>query len=99
MHHANISYTRDHLSELLLRVQEGESILILDRQKPVARLEPVSASPAPDHDGRADLARRGLLRVARQPLDLAAFTALPLPTPSPGCDAVAILLAEREDRA
>ena len=41
MNMANISYTRNHLSELINRVKEGETILIMDRQRPVARLEPV----------------------------------------------------------
>ncbi|MBX3747863.1 MAG: type II toxin-antitoxin system Phd/YefM family antitoxin [Verrucomicrobiae bacterium] len=43
MDKANATYTRNHLSEILARVREGETILIMDRQQPVARLEPVEA--------------------------------------------------------
>ena len=46
MNKANISYTRNHLSELLSLVKEGETILIVDRQVPVARLGPLRPSAA-----------------------------------------------------
>lgn len=98
MNKANISYTRNHLSEMLARVRDGESILILDRQRPVARLEPVTGPSAygsvPWQD---DLVRRGLLRTARTHLDSKAFSALPMPTPEAGGDVLDALLADREE--
>lgn len=42
MKSSNISYLRNHLSEVLNCVREGESVTVLDRRKPVARLVPYS---------------------------------------------------------
>ena len=42
---ATISQLRNGLSAYLRRVRRGESILIMDRKIPVARLIPVEASP------------------------------------------------------
>ncbi len=98
MNQANISYTRNHLSEMLARVRNGESILIVDRQHPVARLEPVSGpSVRDDASWQADLVRRGLLRTARTPLDAKALSALPLPGSEPDGDILDALLADREE--
>ena len=98
MNKANISYTRNHLSEMLARVRDGESILIVDRQHPVARLEPVSGpSTGGGLPWQTDLVRRGLLRPARNPLDARALSALPLPAPEAGGDILDALLADREE--
>jgi antitoxin (DNA-binding transcriptional repressor) of toxin-antitoxin stability system len=94
---ANISYTRNHLSEMLLRVREGETILIVDRQQPVARLEPVAGASTHGLPWQADLVRRGLVRSARGRLDVKALGAMPLPTPSGGGDILGALLTEREE--
>ena len=83
---------------MLARVREGESILIVDRQHPVARLEPVTGSSAcDDAPWRADLVRRGLLRPARTPLDAKTFGALPMSDPEAGGDILDALLADREE--
>ena len=96
MNVANISYARNHLSELLNRVRDGETVLIVDRQTPVARLEPPEnlskASPA----WKADLVRRGIVRPARRRLNPETLKALPLPTPHDKGDILAALLADRE---
>ena len=97
MNKANISYTRNHLSEMLSRVREGETILIVDRQQPVARLEPVAGLSARGIPWQADLVRRGLVRPARGHLDVKALGALTLPTPRGGGDILDALLAEREE--
>ncbi|MEI6676765.1 MAG: hypothetical protein WCO57_16465 [Verrucomicrobiota bacterium] len=94
---ANISYTRNHLSEMLSRVKGGETILIVDRQQPVARLEPITGPTTRNLPWQDDLVRRGLVRRARHHLDTNMFVALPLPTPRNECDILATLLAERED--
>jgi prevent-host-death family protein len=94
---ANISYTRNHLSELVARVKAGEAILIVDRHQPVARLEPLSMPAADTSDWQASFLRRGLIRPARQKLDREALRALPLPTPRRGGDILRAVLAERED--
>ena len=96
MNKASTSYARNHLCEILARVREGETILIMDRQHPVARLEPVAGASAVGCPWQADLVRRGLLRPARRALDAAAYAAMPLPT-ARGGDILDVLLAEREE--
>jgi antitoxin (DNA-binding transcriptional repressor) of toxin-antitoxin stability system len=70
-HEANISELKNRLSHYLARVRRGESILVLDRDRVIARLEPAgrSASDATD-DSRwlDDLERRGVVRRASGPL-------------------------------
>jgi prevent-host-death family protein len=97
MNTANISYARNHLSELLNRVREGETILIVDRQTPVARLEPPAKRAGPGAAWKADLVRRGIVRPAKRPMDLKALSALATATPHEGGDVLAALLSERED--
>lgn len=48
---------RQHASDLLRRVAAGESIVVTDRGRPVARLSPVVGS-----GGLADLRAAGLVR-------------------------------------
>jgi len=93
MNTATITEAKNRLSALIDRVRSGESILILDRGVPVARLEPVAAFP--DASGRLRrLERAGVIRIgeASPPLDL-------LRTPSPklaqGASAVQAMLQER----
>jgi prevent-host-death family protein len=43
----NIHQAKTHLSGLLQRVQSGEEIVIANAGKPVARLVPIEAPPAP----------------------------------------------------
>jgi antitoxin (DNA-binding transcriptional repressor) of toxin-antitoxin stability system len=95
---ANISYTRNHLSEMIARVREGETILIVDRDLPVARLEPIQGSAdGGDLPWRDALVRRGVLRAPAKELDTEALRALPLPTSLAGGDILESLLADREE--
>ncbi len=51
------------MSALIDAVRHGESVLIMDRNKPVARLEPVSSSDTDDADGYlSQLERSGIVR-------------------------------------
>ncbi len=60
---ATISYTKNHLSALLEQVKRGETVTILDRTKPVARMVPVESSGDVDWDRKLDdLERRGIVR-------------------------------------
>ena len=88
-----ITEAKNGLSALIDRVRSGESILILDRGVPVARLEPVAGFPDPTGRLRR-LERAGLVRVgeAPPPLDL---LRTPAPALAPGSSAVHVLLAER----
>ncbi len=93
---ANISYTKNHLSALLEQVQTGESILIVDRQRPVARIEPVEKTTATDA-WVADLERRGVLTSPRRAPNMGKIMARKLPRPAKGADVVQALLADREE--
>ena len=93
MRTATITEAKNRLSALIDQVRSGETILILDRGLPVARLEPVAAHP--DATGRLRrLERAGIVRVggASPPLDL---LRMPAPTLAPGTSAVQALLQER----
>lgn len=69
MKRATLTDTKNNLSALVDQVQHGETILILDRGRPVARLESVVGAAEDDPEGRlARLERQGLLRRASAPL-------------------------------
>lgn len=88
-----ITEAKNGLSALIDRVKAGETVLILDRGVPVARLEPVASSVDPTGRTRR-LQRAGALRlgIGAPPLDL-------LRTPGPaltqGASALEALLDER----
>jgi prevent-host-death family protein len=93
---ATISETKNSLSALLDRVRHGETVLITDRSRPVARLEPVARAedPGPDEGRLARLERGGIIRRAgRGRLD--EILRFPPPTPEAGGDILAALLDER----
>jgi prevent-host-death family protein len=97
MKKASISETKNSLSRLLERVKRGETILITDRDRPVARLEPVGAALAAEREGRLDrLQRAGLLRLGRGgPVER--ILSQPAPRPNrKGASALAALLEERD---
>jgi prevent-host-death family protein len=45
MKNARISELRDKLSEYLARVREGETVIVYDRDTPIARIEPIASAP------------------------------------------------------
>ncbi len=70
---ASITEAKNQLSALIAKVRRGETVLITDRGRPVARLEPLVNDPAENDDGRiARLERQGILlpRRGKLPLDL-----------------------------
>jgi prevent-host-death family protein len=68
MQRATITETKNRLSALLDRVRHGETILVMDRGRPVARIEPAVTGASDDVDGRlARLERRGIIRRALTP--------------------------------
>lgn len=92
MNMSTISETKNNLSALLDRVRAGETITILDRDRPVARLVPIREA---DDAYLAELARRGLVRVGSN-ADLSAIIEVAGPALQGG-DILAALLAEREE--
>jgi prevent-host-death family protein len=94
MKRATLTETKNNLRALVDQVQQGETILILDRGRPVARLESVLGE-VDDPEGRlARLERQGLLRRGSAPLPREILMAKPS-TPSEGASALEALLAER----
>lgn len=93
MKKASITEAKNNLSALIDGLRGGCSVLILDRGRPVARLEPARA----DDDGRlVRLVRDGLVRLRRAPLPLALLNQPP-PRAKAGASAVEALLEERRE--
>lgn len=91
-----MSEAKNNLSALIDRVQEGASVLIVDRGLPVARLEPVQGSTALDDDRLARLVRQGVVRPSRSSVAKAVVTSKP-PSLHRGASAVSTMLDERRD--
>lgn len=69
MEKATISQIKNHLSAYLKKVRAGESVLILERDQPIARLERVAGNAYPQ-DKLARLERDGLVRRSQQPVPI-----------------------------
>lgn len=92
---ATLTETKNHLSALIDQVRHGETILILDRGRAVARLASVLAEESNSPEGRIDrLERQGLLNRAQAPKPLDLF-ARPMPQARDGASILAVLLTER----
>ncbi|HLG45484.1 MAG TPA: type II toxin-antitoxin system prevent-host-death family antitoxin [Reyranella sp.] len=95
MKRASITEAKNGLSALIDGLRRGTGVLIVDRGRPVARLEPVSQAPAVLEDSRLmRLVRDGIVRPAKVPLSKALLSG-PLPVPKDGASAVSALLDER----
>ena len=94
---ATITEAKNKLSALLDIVKAGETVVIVDRGIPVARLEPAARSN--DDEGRlARLERAGIITRAKKPFKSALLDKPPMKLP-PGVSALEFLLEERrEDR-
>jgi antitoxin (DNA-binding transcriptional repressor) of toxin-antitoxin stability system len=93
MEKATISELKNRLSEYLQKVRAGHTVLIFDREQPVARLERVSGGA--QVEGRlARLERGGLLRRSRAPVPLKALRAA---APKPRRSVTQALLEERRE--
>ena len=90
---SNISYLRNHLSEVLSCVKEGETVLVLDRKKPVACLTPYT----PEGDALTtriqELQHQGLLR--HEPENAVPKRSKPMKLSKP-VDVVRYILDDRE---
>jgi len=90
---AKISELKNELSRYLRYVRRGESVLVLDRDRPVARIDPVRGSGSTLSPERlSELAAAGVVRAptAELPSDWLSKR------PSAGADVVGALLEERE---
>lgn len=90
---ATITEAKNRLSALIDSVKSGESVLILDRGVPVARLEP--ATRASDIEGRMKmLERAGIVRIGTGQIPRSIIEG-PRPKLTGGASAVEMLLEER----
>jgi prevent-host-death family protein len=91
---ATISEAKNRLSALIDRVRHGETVVITDRGRPVARLESILSYVSADSAGRlARLERRGLVRRAASP---PAKTPRPFARRAKASGALDLLLEERQ---
>lgn len=93
MEKATISQLKNRLSAYLEKVKAGATVLVLDRDRPVARLERVEAGARPA-DRIARLERAGLVRRAKRPLHLARLRPAP---PTARRSVLEALLEERRE--
>jgi prevent-host-death family protein len=94
---ASISEAKNKLSAYLELVRRGETVLITDRNVPVAQLAPLSAALRGDDEARLQsLERRGVIRRAKIRPGKDFLKRLP-PVPKVKGDVLAALLAEREE--
>lgn len=97
MKRATITEAKNNLSALIDGLKGGSPVLIVDRGRPVARLEPVIADLEGAQEGRvARLVRDGLVRPRRARPSRALFTSPP-PRASGGASAVDALIEERRE--
>ncbi len=97
MKKASITEAKNKLSALIDGLKGGSPVLIVDRGRPVARLEPVITGREPDHEGRLSrLIREGIVRPGRAPVSRALFAGRP-PRPKSGASAMRMLIQERPD--
>lgn len=90
-----IGELRDHLSAHLRRVQRGEELLIVDRDRPVARIVPFEAA-----EGDAELielAAEGRVRLPNAAPNWKAFDRMPCPR-VPADTLLEALLRDRDGR-
>ena len=95
MKKASITEAKNNLSALIDGLKGGSPVLIVDRGRPVARLEPVTSNPGAEHDGKLlRLVRDGIVRPRRAAPPRALFSDQP-PCAEPGASALNALLEER----
>ncbi len=97
MKKVSITEAKNRLSALIDGLKGGSSVLIVDRGRPVARLEPATRAGKDEEDGRLSrLIREGIVRPGRAPLPRSIFTDQ-LPRPKGGASVVTALIEERRE--
>jgi antitoxin (DNA-binding transcriptional repressor) of toxin-antitoxin stability system len=98
MKKASITEAKNGLSKLIDGLRAGSSVLIMDRGRPVARLEAVSMGTDADDTGRlARLVRDGVVRPSRKPSMPKTLITEPPPRVKGGESIVDILIEERRE--
>lgn len=95
MRTASITEAKNNLSKLLKKVRHGESVLILDRNVPVARLVALTPGSADADEAKfAELERQGLMKRPKGKLPKDFWTR---PLPKLKGSLVKTLLKQREE--
>jgi len=98
MREAKISEIKNHLSRYLSLVRKGEVVRILDRDRPVAQIVPITEAAGGRTVGAealAEMERKGLIRRGSGRIDP---EIIDKPPPGKPCGVLAALLEEREGR-
>lgn len=93
---ASISEAKNNLSALIAGLAGGASVLIVDRGRPVARLEGIGAEPGQADQRLARLVREGVVRPARGRI-APDILGEPPPKAKAGSSALQVLLNERRE--
>jgi len=97
MKKVSLTEAKNKLSALIDGLRGGSPVLIVDRGRPIARLEPVTDGPDAEHGGRLSrLVRDGIVRPRRAAPPRTLFSNQP-PRARPGASAVEALLEERRE--
>jgi prevent-host-death family protein len=97
MKRVSVTEAKNNLSALIDGLSSGSPVLIVDRGRPVARLEPVTAGQKDESGGRLSrLLREGLLRPRRAKPPRALFSNQP-PRADTGASALNALIQERRE--
>src|SRR5215831_16770568 len=97
MKKASITEAKNNLSALIDGLKGGSPVLIVDRGRPVARLEPLGGDDEGEQGGRLSrLVRDGLVRLRRDTPPRTLFNTRP-PRVKTGASAVDALIEERRE--
>ncbi len=95
MRSVNIAELKDRLSSYVTFVKAGETVIVRERNLPVAKLIPFVAEDASEEE--LELVAKGILRLPEKKMDWAAFSKLPLAKVRSGSSLTDALLAERDE--
>jgi antitoxin (DNA-binding transcriptional repressor) of toxin-antitoxin stability system len=99
MKKVSITDAKNGLSALIDGLKGGSRFLIVDRGRPVARLEPVTGGGRDNEDGRlARLMREGVVRSGRVGLPRSFFSDRPLRPKGDASVVAALIEGRREGR-
>jgi prevent-host-death family protein len=97
MKKASITEAKNSLSSLIDSLKCGSPVLIVDRGRPVARLEPVTVGDEGEPEGRLSrLVRDGIVRPRRRTVPRGLFSSQP-PRATSGASVVDALIKERRE--
>lgn len=78
-------------------VREGQTVVITDRDVPVARIEPVEQADLSWEDRWLELERKGVIKAPKRKLDPDLYLKRERPRLRPGASAVRAVIEEREE--